>query len=77
MSRLIRARLEWQIETALRRESPRSALLQPQSDLAQARTRMQLARGTIDLRDRFVRGEIKREALAVAVRRMELRSQQQ
>jgi hypothetical protein len=57
--------------------APRTALLQPQSDLAQARARMQLASGLIDLRDRFVRGEIKTEALAVAARRMELTSQQQ
>lgn len=57
--------------------APPTALLQPQSDLAQARARMQLASGLIDLRDRFVRGEIKTEALAVAARRMELTSQQQ
>jgi chromosome segregation ATPase len=56
---------------------PLTALLQPESDLAQARARMQLASGLIDLRDRFVRGEIKAEALAVAARRMELTSQQQ
>ena len=56
---------------------PRTALLQPQSDLAQARARMQLASGLIDLRDRFVRGEIKTEALASAGRRVELTSQQE
>jgi hypothetical protein len=57
--------------------APPTALLQPESDLAQARARMQLAHGLIDLRDRFVRGEIKTEALAVAARRVELTSQQQ
>ena len=46
--------------------APPTALLQPQSDLAQARARMQLASGLIDLRDRFVRGEIKAEALSQA-----------
>jgi polyhydroxyalkanoate synthesis regulator phasin len=38
---------------------------------------MQLASGLIDLRDRFVRGEIKTEALASAGRRVELTSQQE
>ena len=57
--------------------APLTALLQPESDLAQARARMQLARGTIDLRDRFVRGEIKPEALAASARRLELTSRQE
>jgi len=57
--------------------APQAALLQPESDLAQARARMQVARGTIDLRDRFVRGEVKAEALAASARRVALTSQQE
>jgi outer membrane protein TolC len=52
--------------------APRAVQLQAEAELAQARARMQQLRATLDLRQRSLRGEIKVEELAPALRRMEL-----
>jgi len=52
--------------------APKAPQLQAEADLAQARARMQQLMVTIELRQRYLRGEIKREALAPAARRSEL-----
>ena len=55
--------------------APRAALLQAQTELSQTRGRIEQLRSTIDLRQRFLKGEIKAEALSSAFRRMELKLQ--
>lgn len=52
--------------------APRSAQLQAEAELAQARARMQQLQAMFDLRQQYLRGEIKSEALAPAARRTEL-----
>jgi outer membrane protein TolC len=51
---------------------PPTVRLQAESDLAKARVRMQQLIATLDLRQRYLKGEVKREALAPAARRTEL-----
>jgi hypothetical protein len=46
--------------------------LQAESDLAKARARMQQLIAALDLRQRYLKGDIKRETLPAAVRRSEL-----
>lgn len=52
--------------------APLTVVLQAQADLVQARTRMQLLEASVALRRRYLKGDIKREALAPAYRRAEL-----
>jgi len=52
--------------------APPTVRLQAETDLAKARARMQQLIATLDLRQRYLKGEIKREALAPAARRTEL-----
>ena len=52
--------------------SPPAAILQAQAELVAARARMQLLGATLGLRQRYLKGEIKRDALAPALRRVEL-----
>jgi hypothetical protein len=52
--------------------APRAAQLQAEAELAQARTRTQLLRATLELRQRSLKGEIGADGLAAAARRMEL-----
>ena len=47
---------------------PRTAQLQAEAELAQAQARLQLLMGTLDLRQRFIKGEIKADTLASAAR---------
>ena len=49
-----------------------AAILQAQAELAAARARMQLLSATLDLRRRYLNGEMTRDALAPALRRTEL-----
>jgi outer membrane protein TolC len=51
---------------------PRGARLQPEAELAQARLRMQLLREKLALRERYLKGAIKGDALASETRRVEL-----
>ena len=55
--------------------APPAAVLQAQTELSQARAQMEQLRSTVDLRQRFLKGEIKAEALSSTFRRMELRLQ--
>lgn len=57
--------------------APPTAQLQAEAELAQARARMQQLRATLDLRQRAVKGDIKAEEVATAVRRMELTLQRE
>jgi outer membrane protein TolC len=52
--------------------APRAAQLQAEAELAEARARMQQLRATLDLRERSLKGDVRVEELALAVRRMEL-----
>jgi len=52
--------------------APPTVRLQSESDVAHARARMQQLIATLDLRQRYLKGEIKREALVPAARRSEL-----
>jgi outer membrane protein TolC len=52
--------------------APPTVRMQSESDVAHARARMQQLIATLDLRQRYLKGEIKREALAPAARRSEL-----
>ena len=52
--------------------APRAIELQAQEDLAQARARIELLMATLDLRQRYLRGEVKADALASMARRREL-----
>ena len=55
--------------------APGAAQLQAEAELAVARDRLQLLIGTLDLRQRYLKGEIKADALAAAARQAELRLQ--
>ena len=55
--------------------APPAAVLQAQTELSKTRAQMEQLRSTVDLRQRFLKGEIKAEALSSAFRRMELRLQ--
>ena len=57
--------------------APRAAQLQAESELARARAEMQQLRATLELRQRFVKGEVKVDELAQAARRMELTLQRE
>ena len=52
--------------------APAAARLQPEGELAQARLRMQVLRAKLELRQRLLKGEIKADALASEMRRVEL-----
>jgi outer membrane protein TolC len=52
--------------------APPSARLQPEAELAQARLRMQLLRAKLAMRERFLKGEIRGDALASEMRRADL-----
>jgi hypothetical protein len=52
--------------------APPAAQLQAAAELAQARSHLQLLRATLDLRERYLKGEIKRDALMPTMRRTEL-----
>jgi hypothetical protein len=52
--------------------APRALQRQAEGDVAEARERLQLLGATRDLRQRFLKGEIKAEALAPTLRRSEL-----
>jgi hypothetical protein len=52
--------------------APRAAQLQAEAELAQARSHLQLLRATLELRERYLKGEIKRDALMPTMRRTEL-----
>jgi len=55
--------------------APRAAVLQAETELSQTRAQMEQLRSTVDLRQRFLKGEIKAEELSSAFRRVELRLQ--
>jgi outer membrane protein TolC len=55
--------------------APRAAQLQAEAELAVARDRLQQLIGTLDLRQRYLKGEIKADALAGVARMSELRLQ--
>lgn len=55
--------------------APRAAALQVEAELAQARARLQELQGTRELRDQYLRHEIKSEQLATAARRLHLMAQ--
>ena len=57
--------------------APRAVQLQAEAEVAQARARMQQLRAMLDLRQRSLRGEIKVEELASALRRTELTFQRE
>lgn len=57
--------------------APPTAQLQAEAELAQARAHMQQLRAMLELRQRAVKGEIKAEEVATAVRRMELALQRE
>ena len=52
--------------------APPGVRLQPEAELALAHFRMQLLRAKLELRQRYLKGEIKSEALATEARRVEL-----
>jgi outer membrane protein TolC len=54
---------------------PRTAELQAQAEVAKARARLQHLMATLDLRQRYLKGDIKADALAVAARQTELKVQ--
>lgn len=55
--------------------APRAAVMQAETELSQTRAQMEQLRSTADLRQRFLKGEIKAEELSSAFRRMELKLQ--
>ena len=57
--------------------APRATELQAQEDVAQARARIELLMANLDLRQRYLRGELKADALASMARRRELTLQLQ
>ena len=52
--------------------APPAARLQAAAELAKARSHLQLLRATLELRERYLKGEIKRDALMPTMRRTEL-----
>lgn len=73
------ASAEQTVEHAAQRVSvglaPRIAELQAQTDLASAKGRLQQLIATLDLRQRYLKGDIKADALATAARQNELKVQ--
>jgi hypothetical protein len=55
--------------------APRTAQLQAEAELAQARAQLQQLKSTLDLRQQYVKGEVKADALAAAARQTELKLQ--
>jgi hypothetical protein len=55
--------------------APRAAQLQAEAEIARARARLEQLHETLDLRRRALKGEVKPEELAPALRRVELRLQ--
>jgi outer membrane protein TolC len=54
---------------------PRTAELQAQAEVAKARARLQQLMATLDLRQRYLKGDIKADALPAAARQTELKLQ--
>ena len=73
------ASAERAVEQATQRVSvgvaPRMAELQAQTDLGSARARLQQLIATLDLRQRYLKGDLKADALAGAARQTELKVQ--